>query len=287
MKRVSRKYIIDLLKKNKKWNILDLGSGSDGFKVAGTYADIKDHTEIYEERGKKFVQTDACNTPFKDKEFDFVIAAHLAEHVEDPVSLFKELMRIGKKGYIEVPTPFFDNITWGNQKDSVAHSGIMMDVESPHLWWVTYKDVDDKIIYRPKVSIIREFIDGSVYKYLFPFFEESMTTGLYWEASFEYKKGESVYNWDAGNSDSLMTIDLTNKQIPPEKRASLYKDYNSQAAFGIATQTIANIKSHYDEIEKAHNYMVKVLVDASKAIVKTSQANDAVAKNILKEEKNG
>ena len=121
--------------------------------------------------------------------------------------------------------------------------------------------------------MVREFLDGSVYKYLFPFFEESMTTGLYWEASFEYKKGKSIYNWDAGNSDSLMTIDLTNKQIPPEKRMSLYKDYNSQAAFSVAVQSIANIKSHYDEIEKTHNYMTEVLV--------------AAANNISKGEKNG
>ena len=41
--------------------------------------------------------------PFKDKEFDYVICAHVIEHVNDPIMFKSEIERIGKAGYIELP----------------------------------------------------------------------------------------------------------------------------------------------------------------------------------------
>lgn len=43
------------------------------------------------------------NMPFKDKAFDYIICSHIVEHVMDPVKSLKEIMRVGKAGYIEVP----------------------------------------------------------------------------------------------------------------------------------------------------------------------------------------
>jgi SAM-dependent methyltransferase len=43
-------------------------------------------------------------TPFADKEFDFVYCSHVLEHVQNPETACSELMRIGKRGYIECPT---------------------------------------------------------------------------------------------------------------------------------------------------------------------------------------
>ena len=47
---------------------------------------------------------DILNLPFKDKSFDFVICSHLLEHIEDIEGALKELMRVGKRGYIETPS---------------------------------------------------------------------------------------------------------------------------------------------------------------------------------------
>lgn len=41
---------------------------------------------------------------FRDKEFDFVYCSHVLEHVRDPAKACAELMRIGKRGFIETPT---------------------------------------------------------------------------------------------------------------------------------------------------------------------------------------
>jgi SAM-dependent methyltransferase len=57
---------------------------------------------------KPIVYYDGRKMPFKKDEFDYVICSHVLEHVEDPASFISELYRIGKSGYIEFPTIFYD-----------------------------------------------------------------------------------------------------------------------------------------------------------------------------------
>lgn len=55
----------------------------------------------------------ACNIewlPYRDKEFDFVYCSHVLEHVPDPAMACAEIMRVGKRGYIETPTRTSDII---------------------------------------------------------------------------------------------------------------------------------------------------------------------------------
>jgi hypothetical protein len=42
--------------------------------------------------------------PFKDNEFDFIICSQILEDIRDPIWLCSEINRIGKAGYIEVPS---------------------------------------------------------------------------------------------------------------------------------------------------------------------------------------
>jgi len=54
----------------------------------------------------------ALKTPYADNIFDVVMAGELIEHVEDPNSLLKEMVRICKKnGVISISTPF-EETTW-------------------------------------------------------------------------------------------------------------------------------------------------------------------------------
>jgi ubiquinone/menaquinone biosynthesis C-methylase UbiE len=46
--------------------------------------------------------------PFKDKEFDYVICSHVAEHVENLDKFIAEVTRVGKAGYLEYPTIYYD-----------------------------------------------------------------------------------------------------------------------------------------------------------------------------------
>ena len=41
--------------------------------------------------------------PFEDKEIDFVICSHTLEDIRDPLWVCAEMIRVAKRGYIEVP----------------------------------------------------------------------------------------------------------------------------------------------------------------------------------------
>ena len=81
LKRTTINFVNDTLSKNTDWKILDVGCGYSANKYASVIADIQDLSGFYKER--KFIKIKEKNLPFKDKEFDFVVASHVIEHVED------------------------------------------------------------------------------------------------------------------------------------------------------------------------------------------------------------
>lgn len=94
--------------------VIDLGSGNHPFQLATHLADLyfKDNFHrggellVLDER--PIFQVDLANLPFRDKEFDFVYCSHVLEHVDDPKKACSEIIRIGKRGYIETPTRLSD-----------------------------------------------------------------------------------------------------------------------------------------------------------------------------------
>jgi len=59
---------------------------------------------------RPLVIADAMQMPFKDKVFDFIVASHVFEHVKEPDVFLKELMRVGRAGYIETPNVIFERL---------------------------------------------------------------------------------------------------------------------------------------------------------------------------------
>ena len=108
IKRSSKKFTDKLLDQNPTWNVLDVGCGYTAHKNATVICDVQDLSNFYQNR--KFVKLLDKTFPFKDKEFDFVIASHVIEHVENVDFFIKELQRVSKKGYIELPTILEDNL---------------------------------------------------------------------------------------------------------------------------------------------------------------------------------
>jgi len=171
LKRTSITLVNNILEKNLNWKILDIGCGYKPHKNASVIADIQDFSDFYKE--KKFVQILGKNLPFKDKEFDFVIASHVIEHVEDFEFFIKELERITSKGYIELPSRLGDNLVFENRND--------------HIWWFTYDDVNNQIIASKRNQLIDPFITVSMGKLFEKIFRESMVLELAWEEKIEYK----------------------------------------------------------------------------------------------------
>lgn len=92
--------------------VLDMGSGHIPFPLATHLADISTtdssigrvNIPFKHVDGKPVYECSVEQTPFEDKEFDFVYCSHVLEHVQSPTKACTELMRIAKRGYLECPT---------------------------------------------------------------------------------------------------------------------------------------------------------------------------------------
>ncbi len=54
-----------------------------------------------------WVQRDICHHvpfPFPDKYFDYVVCSHTLEDIRDPLWVCSEIVRVGRRGYVEVPS---------------------------------------------------------------------------------------------------------------------------------------------------------------------------------------
>lgn len=96
--------------------VLDIGGGHNPFSRADVIIDAefegtahRDGQTIRQDLRHKFIKADVCGRlPFEDKSFDFVFCSHVLEHVPDPEAACNEIMRVGKRGYIETPRKWME-----------------------------------------------------------------------------------------------------------------------------------------------------------------------------------
>ena len=180
LRRTSIEFVNNTLSKKSNWKIADIGCGYSANKNASVIADILDFSNFYKD--KNFIKINGKKLPFKDKEFDFVIASHVIEHVEDFEFFVKELERISPRGYIELPTRLGDNLVFENKND--------------HIWWFTYDDVNNQIIASRRNQLIGPFITVSMNESLEEIFRESLVLELAWEEKIDYKIDNQIKHDD-------------------------------------------------------------------------------------------
>ena len=180
LKRISINHLNKIIKENPKWKILDIGCGYRAHPNATVIADIQDLSSNYKD--KNFIKINEKKLPFKDKEFDFIIASHVIEHIEDFEFFIKELERISNKGYIELPSRLADNLVFENKND--------------HIWWFTYDDLNNQIIASKRNQLVDPFITVSMAKILEQKFRESLVLELAWEDKIEYKIDNKIRHED-------------------------------------------------------------------------------------------
>lgn len=140
----------------RDWRVLDVGSGHSPHPRADVLVEmnVDDNTErsgaCIDRRDERLVLGDAQRMPFADDVVDYVIACHIAEHVDDPRAFCEELMRIGKRGYIETPGRF----------------GELVAGERFHQWYV-YKQANgltfSRINRHQRLGAVGEFIYNWIY----------------------------------------------------------------------------------------------------------------------------
>lgn len=114
--------------------VLDIGSGHIPFPMATHLAELAVRDDSFGRAGVPFRHVEGkpvfeCGVedmPFEDGEFDFVYCSHVLEHVDSPERACQELMRVGKRGYIETPTRGKD--IWLNSAGVSNHRWYVEDV---------------------------------------------------------------------------------------------------------------------------------------------------------------
>jgi SAM-dependent methyltransferase len=93
--------------------VLDVGSGGWPFKRADHLADkyhgeTSHRVEDIVRDSRPLFEVDLELLPFTDDSYDFVFCSHVLEHLDNPGRALRELARVGRRGYIEVPTRLSD-----------------------------------------------------------------------------------------------------------------------------------------------------------------------------------
>src|SRR3989344_4141571 len=184
---------IKILKKLKdKDLVLDIGGWDKPFDRANYILDIHN----FETRGfhgnqggnkeffnkKTWIIHDVSSKkklPFRDNQFNFVICSHILEDIRDPIWLCSEIIRIGKVGYIEVPSVNVELTKGIMSKDYAGYYH--------HRWIVEIKG--NKIIFRFKPHFIhndkRFHLPTSFLKKLT---EKEKVNFIFWNKEFQFEE---------------------------------------------------------------------------------------------------
>jgi len=175
--------------------VLDIGSGHMPFPFATHLADYAIEDSRYGRAGEPFehvagkpiIQCNIEKMPFADREFDFVYCSHVLEHTENPETACRELMRVAKRGYIEMPTKgkdiFFDTARVSRHRwsaDILNHCLVLTEYCPEELKGLEC-DVLGRMVYAPKTEEEKAF-------YALQFLKaDVLNVMLYWEESFAYE----------------------------------------------------------------------------------------------------
>lgn len=169
--------------------VVDIGSGDKPFWRADVFVDKLSlgNTQRASDSNTintigTFVDADVLHLPFKDKAFDFSFSSHLLEHVDDPAKAIKEIMRISKAGYLEVPNGIMETI--------LPFHG--------HLWFV-YNNNNTLVFVRKGERIHDILLKNSkkyanlILKIKQPFIQLYWKNNIKFEILDTYKKHEKFY----------------------------------------------------------------------------------------------
>lgn len=190
------KYSLQLynaLKYAEHKTFLDVGAGENPLKFATHVIDYLD----YENRGlsqgyikdtERFTRetwnkADFFSIPwdYEDKQFDFVHCCQVLEDIRDPIAVCKEMMRVGKLGYIECP----------NLVSELSHKFFH------HRWFVRNFEGKLQFLHKSPTLIIQEETYNNILKLDKQREHQNRITALIWTDHFEaeevYCKNEKEY----------------------------------------------------------------------------------------------
>jgi len=130
---------------------------------------------------ESYMQRDICDTPwpFADKEFDFVLCSHTLEDVRDPIAVCREINRVAKAGYLEVPSRLVES-TKGVERP--FYCGYYH-----HRWLCEVNGSEISFMFKPAMlhAYRRFYFRKRWYQKINPRYDAA---GFFWEGSFIFKE---------------------------------------------------------------------------------------------------
>ncbi len=128
-----------------------------------------------------WIQMDICERtpyPFEDDSVDFVVCSHTLEDVRDPIWVCSEINRIGRAGYIEVPSRLEEQ---------------SMGVHGPWVGWSHHRWLIDIVDGGIDFTMKPHFLHGRRGDHFPPGFHSTLTRAqrvqaLWWKGSFPYRE---------------------------------------------------------------------------------------------------
>jgi hypothetical protein len=155
-----------------------------------------------------WVRRDVCDRrpwPFADDQFDFVVCSHTLEDVRDPVWVCSEVQRVGRAGYIEVPSRLEEQ-SYGIQGPWVGWGH--------HHWLIDVDEAGIEFVFKHHVLHGREsdHFPAGFAKSLGP---EEKVQALWWERRFGFRERVLV---DAEEVDSYLAGFVAAHRPPGRRR---------------------------------------------------------------------
>ncbi|MGQ0811854.1 MAG: class I SAM-dependent methyltransferase [Nitrospiraceae bacterium] len=185
--------------------ILDIGAGHNPFQGVTHVVEIdpshggeRGGNQLVVPESAKLIVGDVIALPFPSASFDYVYASHVLEHVLSPEAACGEIMRVGRAGYIETPSPFLEQ--------GLA----LMGKEPPETWyhrWLVFALSSDLLVFEPKTpEAVAQFCscaDGQFMREFYSavefgeaqhcFRRKAKTTMVYWRSCIRIE----VRKWTA------------------------------------------------------------------------------------------
>lgn len=177
--------------------VLDIGGWAETFNRANYVLDFQPFETRHKKEGKEYFSKktwtihDVNEIPwfFSDKQFDFVICSHVLEDIRDPIGVSREIQRVGKAGYIEIPsreyesTAGIDPFPTGDKFTGLSHHRWLIEKTKNGLLF-TFK--------RPYISTVKEVQITKINHPVISFF---------WENNFEVS--ENLLEWEEAFNDLI------------------------------------------------------------------------------------
>jgi hypothetical protein len=128
-----------------------------------------------------WIRRDICAKepfPFADKEIDFVMCSHTLEDIRDPLWVCAEMIRVAKRGYVEVPSREAES-SRGVEQGQVGWSH--------HRWLIDIEGTSIRFL-------MKYHLIHSHWRFSFPASylrglpEERRVQWLFWEGSFDFQE---------------------------------------------------------------------------------------------------